>query len=95
MFESVISQSQQFMVGWVRLWQQQLERLDAASQEAARLQAEGAARTSEAIDELASLGKASLDYANRLSSEWRRAGLEAWRRGTETITAATTTSQAG
>ena len=47
MFESVISQSQQFMVGWGRLWQQQLERLDAASQEAARLQAEGAARTSE------------------------------------------------
>jgi len=86
MFETVISQSQQFLMGWGKLWQQQLERLDAASQEAARLQAEGAARTGEAIDELATLGKASLDYANRLSAEWRRAGLEAWRRSAETIT---------
>jgi len=90
MFESVISQSQQFMANWGKLWQQQLERLDAASQEAARLQAEAAARTGEVIDELATLGKASLDYANRLSAEWRHAGLEAWRRGAETIAPAAT-----
>ncbi len=86
MFNDVFSQSQQFLAGWGKLWQHQLERLDAASQEASRLQEEGAARTTEVIDELAKLGKASLDYANRLSSEWRHAGVEAWRRGTESVT---------
>ena len=86
MFDTVISQSQQFIAGWGKLWQHQLERLDQAAQETARLQEEGAARTSEVIDELAKLGKASLDYANRLSAEWRHAGLEAIRRGTETMT---------
>lgn len=93
MFDDVISQSQQFqrfMAGWGKLWQHQLERLDQASQEAARLQDEGAARTTEVIDELAKLGKASLDYANRLSAEWRHAGLEAWRRGAESVTPPTT-----
>ena len=85
MFNDVFSQSQQFLTGWSKLWQHQLERLDAASQEAARLQAESAARTSEVIDELAELGKASLDYANRLSAEWRHAGVEAWRRGTDSV----------
>jgi hypothetical protein len=88
MFDTVISQSQQFLAGWGKLWQHQLERIDAASQEAARLQEEGAARTGEVIDELAKLGKASLDYASRLSAEWRHAGLEAFRRGAETITPA-------
>lgn len=86
MFDDVISQSQQSMAGWGKLWQHQLERLDQASQEAARLQDEGAARTTEVIEELAKLGKASLDYANRLSAQWRHASLEAFRRGAETLT---------
>jgi hypothetical protein len=86
MFDTVISQSQQFLAGWSKLWQHQLERLDQASQEAARLQEEGAARTSEVIDELAKLGKASLDYANRVSAEWRHVGLEAVRRSAESMT---------
>ena len=91
MFDDVISQSQQFLTGWGRLWQHQLERIDQASQEAARLQDEGAVRTTEVIDELAKLGKASLDYANRLSAQWRHAGLEAFRRGAETVTPKATT----
>ena len=91
MFDDVISHSQQFMTGWGKLWQHQLERLDQASQEAARLQDEGAARTREVIDEMAKLGKASLDYANRLSAEWRHAGLEAWRRGAESVTPGSST----
>jgi hypothetical protein len=86
MFDTVISQSQQFVAGWSKLWQDQLARMEAASEEAAKLQAQGAVRTGEVIDELAKLGKASLEYANRLGTEWRRAGLDAWRRSAETMT---------
>lgn len=99
MLNDVFSQSQQFqsvqafMAGWGKLWQQQLERLDAASQEAARLQDEGAARTHAVIDELAKLGKASLDCASRLSAQWRHAGLEAWRRGAESVTPTAPTTE--
>jgi len=88
MFNDVISQSQQFVAGWGKLWQDQLHRLEAATEEAAKLQEQGAARTGEVIDELAKLGKAQLDYVHRLSTEWRRAGLEAWRRRAETMTPA-------
>lgn len=94
MFNDVISQSQQFVAGWGKLWQDQLERIEAASEEAAKLQAQGAVRTVEVIDELAKLGKASLEYTNRLSHEWRHAGLEAWRRAAETMTPAAPAAKA-
>ncbi|MCX4244958.1 hypothetical protein [Paraliomyxa miuraensis] len=86
MFEKMFSQSQQFMAGWGKLWQDQLERFDAVSEDAMKLQEHGAARTSQAIDELAKLGKASVEYANRLNTEWRRVGIEAWRRTAEMMT---------
>lgn len=86
MFEKVFSQSQQFMAGWGKLWQDQLERVDCATEDAVKLQEQGAARATQAIDELATLGKVSLQYANRMSAEWRRASMEAWRRGVDLIT---------
>lgn len=94
MFENVISQSQQFWSGvgsgWAELWREQLERIDAATEEVAKLQEQGTARAEQAIDELATLGKASLEHAQRLSTEWRRVGMEAWmqawRRGADAMT---------
>lgn len=86
MFEKMFSQSQQFMAGWGKLWQDQLERIDSATEDAVKLQEHGAARTCQAMDELSSLGRASFEYANRLSVEWRRVGIEAWRRSAEMMT---------
>lgn len=85
MFDHVISQSQQFAAGWGKLWKLQLERIEAASEEAVKLQQQSTARTGEVLDELAKLSRASLDYANRLGAEWSRAGLDAWRRGVDTM----------
>lgn len=99
MFERVFSQSQQFLTGWAKLWQDQLERIDSATEEMVKLQEHGAARTSVAMDEVARLQKASFQYANRLSVEWRRVGMEAWRRAAELMTppepAPTATSSGG
>lgn len=86
MFERAFSQSQQFMAGWGKLWQEQLEELESAAEEAIKLQAHGAARTGQVIDELAKLGKASVEYSSRLAAEWSRVGLDAWRRSTELLT---------
>jgi hypothetical protein len=88
MFEKAFSQSQQFMAQWGKLWQDQLEHLDSTTEEAVKLQQHGVARTGQAIDEMATLGKASLQYGNRLGAEWRRVSLEAWRRSAEIMTPA-------
>ncbi len=85
MVNDVISQSQQFVAGLGQLWRDQLTRLEAASEEATKLRQQGAVRTSEVLDELARLGKASLDYSTRLCTEWSRVSLEAWRRSAETM----------
>jgi hypothetical protein len=88
MFEEAFSQLQQSMAQWGKLWQDQLEHMDSATEEVVKLQQHGVARTGQAIDEMATLGKASLQYASRVGAQWRRVNVEAWRRSAEIMTPA-------
>ena len=46
-----------------------------------KMQEQGVRRATEAIDEAAKLTKAAIEYASKLSSEWRQMALEGARQG--------------
>jgi hypothetical protein len=77
MAETNASQSHNAGAPWRKMIEDQVARVEAAQAEAARLEAEGAERAREAIEEMAGLSKATLAYMTQLSAEWRKLSLEA------------------
>lgn len=70
--------SQQFTFDtWTQLINEQLERIETFTGEAARYEKQGLAQANGAIDELAKLMKDSVDYTCKISAEWRKAAMEA------------------
>jgi len=55
----------------------------AATETVNRLRDSGADQAQASIDELAKLTTASMGYATRMSSEWRKLTLEAWKRSAQ------------
>ena len=65
--------------------EEQFEQADAWLDEMQEWQKKGFERTEKAIDEAADLGKTTLDYAQRLSEEWRELSMQTFRQTTETL----------
>ena len=71
---------------WARWTREGVARMQALSEELAKLESASYERTRTATDELAQLVTDSLSYANQIGAEWRKLTLEATRRGADMIT---------
>jgi hypothetical protein len=87
MFVPDFTQVQQFWMTWGKMAGTQLAQLEKMSAELGKVRGEGVERAQQAIDESARLMKESLSYANELSTQWQKLGLELSRQAAQTGTA--------
>jgi hypothetical protein len=83
MSESKTSQVRDAGAAWKEMVDDHLSRMELASAELLRMQEQALARNRQAIDELAKLGKESVDYFGQLSTSFCKLTLEAARRTAE------------
>jgi hypothetical protein len=79
------SQSQQFTNPWNQFMDEQVRQANSFFGELDRLANENLERAQSAVDEMAKLTKESFSYGAKLAAEWRRMGLEAARRTSDTF----------
>lgn len=83
MSEKTVSQVQHGSDGWRKLWEEQVGRVTAAQEQAAKLEAQWMDNLQASVDQAATMAKQTLSYATQLSAEWRKLSAEAARRATE------------
>jgi hypothetical protein len=86
MSESKPSQVREIQSAWKKAVDDQIGRVEMAYAEMGRLQDQALTHNRQAIDEMAKLGRDSVDYFVQLSSEWRKLTLEAARKTAELVT---------
>ena len=90
MFFDAFVQSQKALELWTRATQEQLVRMGEMAKQADEVQTQSILKTRDAIDESSRLMKASMDYAQELSNEWRRVSLELAAKATSATSATST-----
>ena len=83
MFWTSFAQPQHFGDIWVKSMKDHVARVEAMNKEFERVEAQGADRASEALDEVAKLTRESMAYAQKLGAEWRKAYLDALKKSAE------------
>ena len=79
MSDQTTSHTQQGQDAWKKMLEDHIGRVEQLQAEIARVEAQSAERTREAIDEMARMSKETLSYVGQLTAEWRRLTLEATR----------------
>jgi hypothetical protein len=83
MSESKTSQVREAQAAWKEMVDDHLSRMELAAAELLRMQEQALAQNRQAIDDLAKLGKESVDYFGRLSASFCKLTLEATRKTAE------------
>jgi len=87
MSETKTSQVREAAQGaWQKMLADSVARMELAGAEVARMQEQALEQNRHAIDEMAKLGKDSVDYVGQLSAEWRKLTLDATRKAAELLT---------
>ena len=80
MSENIFTQMQQNMGLWTKAWDEHLARMNAISEEVAKLENKGVTQAATAVDEMAKMTRESLAYGSLIAAEWRRVTLDAAKR---------------
>lgn len=83
MSEKNPSQAQQTIEGWRRSVDEGVAQMQAGFEEMAKLEQAAAEQMRAVLTDAARLQQEALAYAGKLSAEWRKFGLDAFKRGAE------------
>lgn len=84
--EKNVSQVQQTQDFWKKSMEETVARMGSGFEELAKLEQMATDQARVALNDMARLSQEGLTYAGKLSSEWRRLSLDAFKRGAELLT---------